>query len=74
MEEKPDFLKNYDPELAQTLAKNILPKIEKYFRAEYKGFDNIPNRNFLGVGNHGGAYYTPETFFMVGQIHNGQNA
>lgn len=62
-----DPLANYDPELAHTLAKNILPKIEKYFRAEYKGFDNIPNSPFLGVGNHGGAYYTPETFLWSGK-------
>lgn len=67
MENQPEFLKTYDPELAHTLAKNILPKLEKYFRAEYKGFDNIPNRNFLGVGNHGGAYYTPETFLWSGK-------
>lgn len=60
-------LEDYDPALAYKLATQILPGLEKYFRAEYKGLDNIPNRPFLGVGNHGGAYYTPECYLWAGK-------
>lgn len=63
-----DPLYNYDPEYTYQLAEKIFPLYEKYFRAEYKGFENIPDRNFLGVGNHGGAYYTPESMIWSGKL------
>jgi len=67
MENTPKDIENIDPALAYKLATKILPKLEKYFRAEYKGLENIPKRNFLGVGNHGGAYYTPECYLWAGK-------
>lgn len=55
--------------LAKGTAKVVLPIIEKYHRAEFKGLENIPDTAFLGVGNHLGVYFMPESFLWLGKYH-----
>lgn len=55
--------------LARKLSHFLLPTIEKYFRAKYKGLENIPDRPFIGVGNHLGVYFIPESYLWLGKYH-----
>jgi 1-acyl-sn-glycerol-3-phosphate acyltransferase len=55
--------------LAEKTAKRLLPVLEKYFRVKWKGLDNIPTTSFLGVGNHLGVHFMPESFLWVGKCH-----
>lgn len=55
--------------LARRLSHYILPLIEKYYRAEYKGLENIPDDPFIGVGNHLGVYFIPESYLWLGKYH-----
>lgn len=55
--------------LARLIANTAIPFLEKYYRAEYIGLDNIPDQPFLGVGNHLGVYFLPETYLWVGKYH-----
>ena len=55
--------------LARKLSKLLLPAIEKYFRAKYKGLENIPDTPFIGVGNHLGVYFIPESYLWMGKYH-----
>lgn len=55
--------------LARRLSKLLLPIIEKYFRAKYKGLENIPDTPFIGVGNHLGVYFIPESYLWLGKYH-----
>lgn len=55
--------------LARKLSHVLLPVIQKYFRAKYKGLDNIPDTPFIGVGNHLGVYFIPESYLWLGKYH-----
>ena len=55
--------------LARKTAKRLLPVLEKYFRVHWKGLDNIPASPFLGVGNHLGVHFLPESFLWIGKCH-----
>lgn len=59
--------------LARRLSHIILPFIEKYFRARFKGLENIPNAPFIGVGNHLGVYFIPESYLWIGKYHTLKN-
>jgi 1-acyl-sn-glycerol-3-phosphate acyltransferase len=60
---------NQNDTLAQKASKRLLPLIEKYYRTQYKGLDNIPDEGFLGVGNHLGVYFIPESYLWLGKYH-----
>lgn len=55
--------------LAENAAKLMLPLIQKYHRAKFLGLENIPDHSFLGVGNHLGVYFMPESFLWIGKYH-----
>jgi len=55
--------------LAEKTAKLMLPLIQKYHRAKFIGMENIPDQSFLGVGNHLGVYFMPESFLWIGKYH-----
>lgn len=62
-------LSNSDFAVANKIAKLLLPTFNKYYRAEFIGMENIPNRPFLGVGNHSGMHFMPESFLWLGKYH-----
>ena len=62
-----DHLELFDPEKAQKLAKVVLPVAETYHRVKWLGLDNIPDEVFLGVGNHTGMHFMPESVLWVGK-------
>lgn len=61
--------KHHYYELAHKTAEHVMPFIEKYYRAEYYGLENIPDDNFLAVGNHLGVYFMPESYLWMGKYH-----
>lgn len=60
-----DHLELFDPEKARKVAKATLPVMETYHRAKWLGLENIPERVFLGVGNHTGMHFMPESMLWV---------
>lgn len=61
--------KKLNQPIARRLSKLVLPFIETYFRAKYKGLENIPDEPFIGVGNHLGVYFIPESYLWIGKYH-----
>jgi 1-acyl-sn-glycerol-3-phosphate acyltransferase len=55
--------------VAENTAKLMLPLLQKYHRAKFIGLENIPDKSFLGVGNHLGVYFMPESFLWIGKYH-----
>lgn len=47
----------------------FIPWLEKYYRLQFIGEENIPDKPFLAVGNHLGVYFMPEAFLWVGKYH-----
>ena len=66
MEEKNKLKELY---LAKKASKLLLPLLEKYYRAKFIGLNNIPDTPFLGVGNHLGVYFMPESFLWLAKYH-----
>jgi 1-acyl-sn-glycerol-3-phosphate acyltransferase len=63
------LIEDFDPTLVHNVAKWYLPVLEKYYRAEFIGLDNIPDGPFLGVGNHTGIHYMPESYLWLCKYH-----
>ncbi len=59
----------FDPSLTQKLARLWLPILERYYRVQYRGLENIPEIPFLGVGNHLGMYFMPESYIWGTKYH-----
>lgn len=59
--------------LARRLSHLVLPVIEKYYRADYIGLENIPDSPFIGVGNHLGVYFIPESYLWLAKYHSLKN-
>jgi len=55
-------IEGFKPDVARKIAKWYLPILKTYYRAEFKGLENIPDVPFLGVGNHLGMWFMPESF------------
>lgn len=55
--------------MAKKTAELLLPLFEAYYRAKFLGMENIPDKPFLGVGNHLGVYFMPETYLWMGKYH-----
>ncbi|MBI1286486.1 MAG: hypothetical protein GC178_02805 [Flavobacteriales bacterium] len=64
-----DHLEAFDPNLARKVAKLYLPVLEKYHRAKWLGLQNIPDDVFLGVGNHSGMHFMPESLLWLAKYH-----
>ena len=63
------LIEDFNPELVHRIAKYYLPVVEKYHRAEFLGFDNIPDGPFLAVGNHTGVHFMPESLLWLSKYH-----
>ena len=59
--------------LARKVSNFLLPALEKYYRVKYIGLENIPDTPFLGVGNHLGVYFIPESYLWLGKYHSLDN-
>lgn len=64
-----DNLERFDSVKARKVAKWYLPIIETYHRAKWIGLENIPDEVFLGVGNHTGMHFMPESLLWVAKYH-----
>jgi 1-acyl-sn-glycerol-3-phosphate acyltransferase len=64
-----DHLEIFDADLARKVAKVYLPILETYHRAKWIGLENIPEEVFLGVGNHTGMHFMPESLLWVAKYH-----
>lgn len=68
-----DHLEAFDPKLARKVAKLYLPVLETYHRAKWFGLENIPDEVFLGVGNHTGMHFMPESLLWLAKYHSGDH-
>lgn len=59
----------FDQKLATKVAKMYLPILETYHRATWHGLENIPDAPFLGVGNHTGMHFMPESLLWITKYH-----
>lgn len=50
----------FDPALTRVLVELTRPITQRYFRAEVRGMDNVPDGPALVVGNHSGGLLTPD--------------
>ena len=58
-------MEKWDPEFTEQLATKIRPLIERYFRSEVNGLDNLPpSGGALLVSNHSGGTLTPDVFVL----------
>jgi 1-acyl-sn-glycerol-3-phosphate acyltransferase len=64
-----DHLERFDPKCAHKVAKTTLPIFETYHRTSWHGLENIPDEVFLGVGNHTGMHFMPESFLWLAKYH-----
>ncbi len=51
---------HFDPGLTRVLVELTRPITQRYFRAQVRGLDNIPDGPCLVVGNHSGGLLTPD--------------
>ncbi len=64
-----ELIEDFDPTLVHKVARLYLPILERYHRAEFLGMENIPDGPFLGVGNHTGIHFMPESFLWLCKYH-----
>ena len=64
-----DQLDSFDAAMARKVAKLYLPVLETYHRVKWNGLDNIPKEVFLGVGNHTGMHFMPESLLWLSKYH-----
>lgn len=64
-----DHIEVFDPKMARKVAKLYLPILETYHRAKFLGLENIPSEAFLGVGNHTGMHFMPESLLWLSKYH-----
>lgn len=53
------YLKKFSPTEAEKLGRRLFSPVQRYFRAQIIGTENIPSEPFIGVGIHGGASFLP---------------
>ena len=58
-----------DEKVLKKAANIYLPILETYYRAKFIGIENIPITPFLGVGNHLGVHFMPETYLWMTKYH-----
>ncbi|MBT3983894.1 MAG: acyltransferase family protein [Bacteriovoracaceae bacterium] len=59
-----DSIENRDPEFIHKLLIKIRPFMDKFFKPEVRGLDNIPKDSSLFVGNHNSGMLTPDSFIF----------
>lgn len=68
-----DLERAFNQQLTTKIARLYLPVLEKYHRAKFIGLENIPQIPFLGVGNHGGMHFMPESLLWITKYHSMNN-
>lgn len=71
---RPGELGCYDPEYVRRKAPQWKRLLHRYFRADVRGLDNLPEGPFLGVGNHSGAILIPDTLVWLSTYHSASRA
>jgi len=69
---KPGDLGFMDMQYCPKQAEKIKRIIHRWFRAEVRGKQHIPSRNFIAVGNHGGGAWIPDTLVWLSEYHTSQ--
>lgn len=64
---------SFNPKIVSNAARLYLPVLEKYHRAKFLGLENIPQKPFLGVGNHSGMHFMPESLLWITKYHSMDN-
>ncbi len=59
-----DSLDNRDPAAIARVLSSIAEPMERYFDAEVRGLERIPEGGTLYVGNHSGGAFSPEVFLF----------
>lgn len=62
-------LSYFDPGLSESISRMFYEFAKVYFRAEVHGLHRLPNRNFLGVGNHGGSHMVIDSMIWGARYH-----
>jgi 1-acyl-sn-glycerol-3-phosphate acyltransferase len=66
---RPGELGCYDAAYVRRRAPQWKHLLHRYFRAEVRGMDNLPEGPFVGVGNHSGAVLIPDTLVWLSAYH-----
>jgi len=61
----PADLSDRDPEFIRQMLPRLWLIAQTYFRAEVRGFENVPDEPVLFVGNHSGGAMVPDTFVFL---------
>ncbi len=64
-----DYLELFDWSMANKVARLYLPVLETYHRAKWLGLQNIPDKPFLGAGNHTGMHFMPEAMLWLSKYY-----
>ena len=56
---------NYDADFVAAHSSKYLKLLKFWFRPEIIGLDNIPDEQFIGIGNHSGGVMMPDTFLWI---------
>ncbi len=67
--DKPDGLAARDPQFIREMLPRFWLAARLYFRAEVRGFENVPDEPVLFVGNHSGGADVPDTFVFMLAYH-----
>lgn len=68
-EQTPGELGCYDPDYVRRHAPDWQRLLHRYFRAQVRGLEHIPEGPFLAVGNHSGAGLIPDTLVWLATYH-----
>ena len=61
----PADLGERDPDFIRQMLPRLWLVAQTWFRAEVRGFDNVPDEPVLFVGNHSGGAMVPDTFVFL---------
>ena len=66
---RPGELGCYDPDYVRRRAPQWKRFLHRYFRVDVRGLDNLPDRPFVGAGNHSGGVLIPDTLVWLSAYH-----
>lgn len=64
-----EYISKIDTKATLRTAKRVYPILQKYFRAQILGTENLPKVPFVGVGNHGGFGWVPDSVLWMAYYH-----
>lgn len=71
---RPGDVDGYDPEALRRYGPRLARLIRRWFRADVRGLEHLPDGPFLGVGNHSGAPMIPDTLVWLAAHHDAARA